>query len=156
MKYTKTYLTEDKQSYLVTDPATGHVLHVWRPGYGKTPRWEITPATITGTDGKRHVVRTDGIRRPECTVAGDITEARLEKRLDRAFREWGPVIEKTKAEVASWDVYTAGKRALTEELAAIRSTIPDNVFVRVVFADGFDVVVTLKTVADLQALLRNL
>ena len=156
MKYTKTYLTEDKQSYLVTDPTTGHVLHVWRPAYGKALRWEITPATITGTDGKRYVVRTDGIRRPECTVAGDITEARLEKRLDRAFREWGPVIKKTKAEVASWDVYTAGEWALTEELAAIRSTIPDNVFVRDVFADGFDVVVTLKTVADLQALLRNL
>jgi hypothetical protein len=66
------------------------------------------------------------------------------------------VIEKTKAEVASWDVYTAGKQAFTEELAAIRSTIPDNVFVRDVFAGRFDVIIRLKSVADLRALVRNL
>lgn len=153
MKYTKTYLTEDKLSYLVTDPTTGHVLHVWRPGYGKAPRWEITPATITGKDGTRHVVRIDGLRRPECTVAHDISEARLEKRLERAFREWGPVIDQTKAQAASWDEYNVKKRTLVEGLAAIRDTLPDNVTVRDVFADGFDVVIRLRTVDDLLALL---
>jgi hypothetical protein len=148
MQYTTTYHDEQKTRYTVED-AEGRRLIIYKDRYGRNPRWNLSPATIYGKDGEGHFVR--GL---EATLAGDATEQRIARRIEKAFAEWGPAIDKVRAEARAWDEYNDRCGAYREALSRI--ALPHNVHVERIHGDGFSVVIRLTNAADLEKVLAVL